>query len=1421
MPRQTHRIERLMLDVEVAGMAAALRLRARVEELSRGSFQEVLQRVLDGAVPDGLHVRLGRLDLDLGEIAADRLEQDAPALLERRLAEAVAGAVERARRAPGPGEGATSRDSAALEDLDVYLRQGTARFRSGAQAFDPGATLRRLIGERPEALTAMLRRRAGDRHALERLVLQSSEEDLGALLALLAPAEAAVILAYHADLQRLYLRSAAPAPTPALPRALWVLTLEFLLRDPGSQSNRRALLAYLLEGMAEAEGLTYPDLLALLGDMLEEAHRKHPLPTSLPGVLKELLARLPEVDPAPRDAGAAPAADEGDAAAAQAGGEGGVEALLILLQGAADAPAALEARVREVTPAVFTRLVERLEPNQAALIHTWLAQLAALHREEPLLAFSKAGLERHLRLHALRLLLRPAAGPFDRRRWLDHLLRALARGGGVSYPFLLESLHSAVAGSRGRLAQGAALPDSTAALAAELPPIAGADPYGGDGDKVSRLLSRLRRHADDPSALAALAHGLADADFRRLVERLQPRHASALLSDIADLQAAQRRRPLFALSPAGFDVQLRSLALRGLAADPESRFQRSAWLSGVLHGLADSAGLAYGHVLEMLTGNSSPLPPGSALRRPLAVLARQLGGDAGAATLPAGAGRNDAAPLDLRGMDVADLIPQLSDSAAAGRAELIGALAKDPALLLRVAAELEEASLAAALERFRPSRAAAVAADLDRLADRHAAEPLARLDAAAFRRLIWTLAVAALAGDGAAPSRDDLRRLILTGIARHEGVSPRELGDWRQLAEAPAPAALPAARGGPAPDPLALAESFLRTGRPPAAGAGLAEAARGAPSAFAALLRRLTAAASGNPGVLIDRLLEWMLPEEIVAVLLPSSVDEAAGWAAGLSDVAGTSMTAAWREVLGAVLAGNGIGVAAAPVSPGARYDRVAILRHWLDGGTLPWWTPPGIRIETLLAELPGRPVAALGAVFGDTDPERVAARLGRALGGMTPDSGLALLELIAPWAFAPAGPLAARSAGLAGEALEGLRIRAAAAALTGAPLHLEDLARPVPALPAVAPDPPVPRQREDRAALFVWLRGAGSAPARLLRHFADLADRGDAELDAVLRSGLARAETRMRWAAEMPAELLARIVHRMAPARARFILDLAMILAEACRQAAPSAAPRARERWAIVLGLAAEGDCADPRTLASRLIAGLTEAAPDKARDICEQAAQAARQSGQANLLAALRRTVAAAPPRRSGTAAKPRPERAAPPPAPEPGAVIYVRNAGLVLFNPFLALFFERLGVITEGPDGAPRIAGVAAASRAVHLLQFLADRHCDRPEPDLVLNKLLSGVPVAAPVARSIEPGPADEALCAELTDAVLGHWPALHGTSPAGLRETFLQREGRLRREDGRWALEVQRKTVDVLVDQVPWSMAVVYHRWMAEPLHVAW
>lgn len=164
---------------------------------------------------------------------------------------------------------------------------------------------------------------------------------------------------------------------------------------------------------------------------------------------------------------------------------------------------------------------------------------------------------------------------------------------------------------------------------------------------------------------------------------------------------------------------------------------------------------------------------------------------------------------------------------------------------------------------------------------------------------------------------------------------------------------------------------------------------------------------------------------------------------------------------------------------------------------------------------------------------------------------------------------------------------------------------------------------------------------------------------------------------------------------------------------------------------------------------------------------------------------------------------------------------NAGLVLASPFLPRLFTSLGLMEDGDDGHPRFRDAEAVSRGVHLLQYLADGSTNTPEPALVLNKLLCGAAPATPVDAAIRITETESAACRQLLEAMLAHWPALGGTSVAGLRETFLRREGRLAAADERWKLTVQRKTLDVLVDQVPWSISIVLHPWMPAPVHVTW
>jgi hypothetical protein len=395
-----------------------------------------------------------------------------------------------------------------------------------------------------------------------------------------------------------------------------------------------------------------------------------------------------------------------------------------------------------------------------------------------------------------------------------------------------------------------------------------------------------------------------------------------------------------------------------------------------------------------------------------------------------------------------------------------------------------------------------------------------------------------------------------------------------------------------------------------------------------------------------------------------------------------------------------------------------------------------------------------------------------------------------------------------------------------------------------------------DRQRLLVWLAGEGpDVPEQLptlLRLFARLADLGDADVLACLRQGAGQSEPRQRWRRQLPEALLGRVVLLLQPGRGRLLLDLQALLSLAWRQARlPGDPPASELPWDTLLPL-----CVAPRPLPIRLISRrLLEAlcgSGPRHRSAAERLLRHARHLASAAgaalpLLAALEPPPAApadaplsAAPMAAAPAADP-PSAAShpsvpmvPPPwvGPAGDALaealadgLYIANAGLVLFNPFLPRFFERLGVLTPASDdGPPAVQGLEARSRAVHLLQWLVDERLDAPESDLVFNKVLAGIDLTEPILSRHPASDDERAIATELLQAVIHHWPPLVNTSIAGLRETFLRREGRLELpslDNNQWSLLVQRRTVDVLMDRMPWPITPLRHRWMAAPLHVTW
>jgi hypothetical protein len=161
-------------------------------------------------------------------------------------------------------------------------------------------------------------------------------------------------------------------------------------------------------------------------------------------------------------------------------------------------------------------------------------------------------------------------------------------------------------------------------------------------------------------------------------------------------------------------------------------------------------------------------------------------------------------------------------------------------------------------------------------------------------------------------------------------------------------------------------------------------------------------------------------------------------------------------------------------------------------------------------------------------------------------------------------------------------------------------------------------------------------------------------------------------------------------------------------------------------------------------------------------------------------------------------------------------IHNAGLVIVIPYVQRLF---GILELTADG--KFVSDEAAERAVHLLQYVVTGEESTPEYQLVLNKLLCGIHGGTPIVPGISITDKEKTIIEQMLNGVITHWSALGKTSIAGLRETFLQRQGHLYHQDDAWHLKIPQKSFDMLIDRLPWSFAMTRMPWMAEPLNVTW
>lgn len=163
-----------------------------------------------------------------------------------------------------------------------------------------------------------------------------------------------------------------------------------------------------------------------------------------------------------------------------------------------------------------------------------------------------------------------------------------------------------------------------------------------------------------------------------------------------------------------------------------------------------------------------------------------------------------------------------------------------------------------------------------------------------------------------------------------------------------------------------------------------------------------------------------------------------------------------------------------------------------------------------------------------------------------------------------------------------------------------------------------------------------------------------------------------------------------------------------------------------------------------------------------------------------------------------------------------LFISNCGLVIFWPFLKPLFENLNLLS-----GDNFISDQHRERALLMLQYLVTGFPTGEEQNLQLNKILTGWVTTKPLQKSIRLKKAEKAELDEFLAEIIKNWTALKNSSVTALRETFLQRNGILRAANKSFSLKIERKGVDILRDNLPWTISVIKLPWMNEILYVEW
>lgn len=268
MDTQHHVIKRLTVEITLAKKENAWQLQQLLSRIFQQQFPALLDRCLSEAGrPDCLH-RIDRLELDLGELASSRLEDELLEKIDAALRQALSEQLGHVHSAPVVKQP----DDILLahqELFEHFIREGYMPWwADSSQRHTPEKSLAALLKDAPNALKHLLAKLIQEPRSLQRLISYFDDSHLIAITALLTSAskDLATSLLQTLSAVQAPLRQHSRMPIAQLRATLWQSLLQVASAGDAVISRHAEFLTAVTVRWAKLQGLSH----TVLGSCLQQ-----------------------------------------------------------------------------------------------------------------------------------------------------------------------------------------------------------------------------------------------------------------------------------------------------------------------------------------------------------------------------------------------------------------------------------------------------------------------------------------------------------------------------------------------------------------------------------------------------------------------------------------------------------------------------------------------------------------------------------------------------------------------------------------------------------------------------------------------------------------------------------------------------------------------------------------------------------------------------------------------------------------------------------------------------------------------------------------------------------------------------------------------------------------------------------------------